>query len=259
MRRTIATAVFVVLVLGLDYIASTTTKAQSGSCAACMPSRKNVNYDVPNNLDVCFQEFQGQGFPPGAIESMKSGMNTWWDMLSQNGKNVSVFYDQKTDPDTCADNGQTLRVTMKPGSSFDHPDEDFAEGLGFRSDGNATITFNLDLFNRPVDWTEVGAHELGHVLDFGHTPDDPACQGQSVMWRFAMPMPGGDRCADRTAVSLKYRTDSVEEDIESGPKGEDDCADYYLVRYYFWTDGNGWHGAGYMSYYLGNYCGPPPF
>jgi hypothetical protein len=187
----------------------------------------------------------------------QNGAASWAPFMSDNGKSLTVTSSHKNSNETCDSGTGTVEIKWGTNLGANEP----AGALGIRGSSQASIEFNANyFFNMSTDWTDIGAHEFGHILDFNHL-DTPGCQGKTVMWHQTQPMlPASARCGDKIAVTGKYTGNNTSDGYDSVPDGgEEECYDLYLIRYRYWFDGSDWHDGGYSSYYLGHYCGPPQY
>ena len=246
--------VFGGLTVGVTLLTSAVLHAQD-PCAICKPALDNYA-SLSGNYDVCIESDSSHDLGP-IRQNIAAGIAYWEPYFEEASIDISFSFFEGTAENPCS--GHDIKVKVVPNSSMSNSGA-LAEAHRTPNGRGAEIWINEDeLGNSAIDWNGMGAHEMGHILDFDDVRPPKDCSGKTLMWHEngAIP-PGGVRCADKTAASQKYKGGTPGDGEYWIPSG--DCYDIWLyVEYYWWGNGE-WHYSGWnWVMYLYTDCenGPP--
>lgn len=227
-------------------------------CISCQPTLYNYA-TLSGPYKVCVKSNSTYAFTQTQADAVASGKDYWNNYFTAAGVNIS-FSSVTADASTPCPNDTDITISIVDPSAMVNNGALSEANLTTNGHG-ATVHVNADqLSNGAVDWQDMGAHELGHILDFKDVKNEGAtsgCVGLTIMWEINQTMPSSALCADETACSGKYVSPNTGGDDYYDPIGGE-CYDWYWVTtYYYYSEGN-WYEAGETWEYIDEYCGVPP-
>ena len=255
MRRMLA--VFLILFLATPANLDTILFAQAGSCADCQPGRLGNGWDVAGgDLNVCFISNSYHTWGVDERTYWMGGMTRWTDLMSQQGRTITLHQEIPSDPNSCSDG--SIKVVFVPQGDLDRPG-DYAEALGTSDGRNGQISINKDLIDSSYgNWGSPGGHEFGHFFDFANITKS-GCGTHSLMAMENTYIDDDDGCGDQLAVTTRYKGDNSSDEYYSDPRGGD-CYEWLTIMVWEAWDGSEWLYDGWdLLSDNGYYCGPPPY
>jgi hypothetical protein len=245
-------------VFGLILIAGGRLGAQaSSSCLDCTPGLLG-NPNMSGSFTVCLESGSTYAFSQTQYDAIESGLH-YWDSYFQDAE-IDISFSVIGRNPSCSGSGADIVIKLVDTNTDMVNVGALAEANQTSYGYGATIKVNeAQLTNSAVDWAEMAAHEMGHLLGFDDINPPLSCSGLSVMWHQNVAMPsGGATCSDKTAASGKFVGGNNDPGPEWFPEG--DCWEVWTVYRYWWFDGTDYHFSGW---FLGTYqytdCdgGPP--
>jgi hypothetical protein len=258
MRRTI----LVVLAVALFVLRFPPVVVLAVGCEDCQPARIGANTSMSGQYTVCIQSDSNNQFSSAEASAIETGIQHYWGGYLSTASSIGFAISTGTAADPCSGD---ITISIDPSlRTANNGNGDWADTDPSGGDGRgSTIRVNPDFLGQTfatANWEWLGAHEMGHVLDFNDITND-ACQAYSIMAHGNQNYDPDDeflRCADALACSLRWTQSNLDDGANQSQPNEDNCFDVYYVQVQFCWNGQHWILCGQVWTWLYEDCDPIP-
>jgi hypothetical protein len=226
-------------------------------CAVCSPDLYNWA-EMSGEYTICFDQ-SGEDFSSQA-QQIAMGIESYWAPYFDDAE-IDISFSWRPLGDSC-DSGDIIFKVVDAGEMTNTGHSAETNFVNQNGHGN-WVGINRDNINSESSdrWAYLGAHELGHLLDFKDV-NDPDCAGFTVM-ATRNDLPSVTLCGDKTTATVKYLgVGPVEEDEWWEPSEDpehEDCYEVSRAYLWVWCDESGCYSSGWTKGgFLRIDCGPPP-